>query len=53
LAEVGYGVHLAERLNYLSGDTGRRTRDQVSQVAAPLRGLIKHLAEELATHDKK
>ena len=52
LAEVGYGVHLAGRLNCLSGDVGQRALNQISMVAAPLRGLIKHLTEELATQKK-
>jgi four helix bundle protein len=46
LAEVGYGIHLAERLGYLSGDIARQMHSQLAQTAAPLHGLIKHLAEE-------
>ena len=46
LAEVGYGIHLAERLGYLSGGIAREIDLQVTQTAAPLHGLIKHLAKE-------
>jgi four helix bundle protein len=47
LSEVGYGIHLAERLGYLPPNVARKTRDHISQTAAPLHGLIKHLAYEL------
>ena len=41
LQEVGYFVHVAHRLHYLSDDALQSIEDDIRQVAAPLRGLIK------------
>ncbi|MGH9176111.1 MAG: four helix bundle protein [Vicinamibacterales bacterium] len=40
LAELGYGLHVAERLGYLAKDVTDSMNGRVSQVAAPLHGLI-------------
>lgn len=50
LAEVGYGVHLAQRLGYLSNDVVDSMQRRISQTAAPLHGLIKHLVEQRNAH---
>jgi four helix bundle protein len=41
LAEVGYCMHAAQRLNYIDAATGADCERRVRQVAAPLLGLIK------------
>jgi hypothetical protein len=40
LAEVGYELHLAHRLEYLRDSEYALIRDTLSAVAAPLHGLI-------------
>jgi four helix bundle protein len=46
LAEVGYGLHLARRLGYLSGTHLGEIESVLRQVAAPLHGLVTHLRRE-------
>ena len=41
LAEVGYCLHVAKRLEYVSPDTYARFELNVREVSAPLRGLMK------------
>ena len=41
LAEVGYGVHVAQRLGYLSETVAGELEREISQVGAPLAGLIR------------
>lgn len=41
LAEVGYCLHVAKRLGYVSPETYAQLELRVRQVAAPLRGLMK------------
>ena len=41
LAEVGYCLHIAKRLGYVSPETYEQLELSVRQVAAPLRGLLK------------
>jgi hypothetical protein len=41
LAEVGYCVHVARRLGYLSETVARELEIEVKQVGAPLAGLIR------------
>ena len=41
LAEVGYCLHVAKRLGYVSPETHAQLELRVRQVAAPLRGLMK------------
>ena len=43
LAEVGYCVHVAGRLGYLTGSVAQEIDDQVRQVHAPLAGLIRSI----------
>jgi four helix bundle protein len=40
LGEVGYCVHAARRLGYVSDSVYAKLETEVKQVAAPLRGLI-------------
>ncbi len=40
LAEVGYGLHAAQRLGYISPERYDELELQVRQVAAPLNGLL-------------
>jgi four helix bundle protein len=41
LAERGYCLHVAKRLEYVSGETYARFELAIRQVSAPLRGLMK------------
>jgi len=41
LAEVGYGIHLATRLGYLSAEDSDQITRSVRQTAAPLYGLMR------------
>ncbi|HEY7289393.1 MAG TPA: four helix bundle protein [Vicinamibacterales bacterium] len=45
LAEVGYCIHVANRLGYLNDDDARTIEAQIRQVSAPLAGLIRSLSE--------
>ena len=42
LIEVGYYIHVAERLGYIGQPLRREIESHIRQVAAPLLGLIKH-----------
>ena len=42
LTEVGYYIHAAHRLRYISEATRDRLEAEVRQVASPLLGLIRH-----------
>jgi len=41
LAEVGYCIHVARRLGYLSDAVAKNLEVQIKQVGAPLAGLIR------------
>ena len=41
LAEVGYCVHVAQRLGYLSDDVANELDVEIKRVGAPLAGLIR------------
>jgi four helix bundle protein len=41
LAEVGYCIHVAQRLGYLSKTTATELETEIKQVGAPLAGLIR------------
>ena len=41
LAEVGYCIHVAQRLGYLSETAAKELEIQIKQVGAPLAGLIR------------
>ena len=41
LAEVGYCVHVACRLGYITGDVARILETEIKRVGAPLGGLIR------------
>ena len=41
LAEVGYCIHVAQRLGYLSETAANELETQIKQVGAPLAGLIR------------
>lgn len=43
LAVVGYCLHVAQRLSYITADTHTRFEGALRQVAAPLHGLRRHL----------
>jgi four helix bundle protein len=47
LAEVGYGVHLAGRLGYLSTGQLTEAESEVRRTAAPLHGLVAHWKREV------
>jgi four helix bundle protein len=42
LTEVGYYIHVARRLQYISETTGEGLEREIRQIAAPLLGLIRH-----------
>ena len=48
LAEVGYCLHVAQRLEYVTPQVYERLELQVRQVAAPLRGLMKSEGRQLS-----
>ncbi len=50
LAELGYGVHLAKRLEYLSDAESAKLTTIIGQAAAPLHGLVKRLSREARSH---
>ena len=52
LAEVGYGLHLAGRLGYLSEQQLAEADSLVRQTAAPLHGLIDHLRREVSAQPR-
>jgi four helix bundle protein len=41
LAEVGYCIHVAQRLGYISEDVAQKIEVHIKQVGAPLSGLIR------------
>lgn len=41
LAELGYGLHFAKRVGYLTDADWQRIDEQVRRTAAPLQGLLK------------
>ena len=41
LAEVGYCIHVAQRLGYVTADDASRLEIEIKQVGAPLAGLIR------------
>jgi len=49
LAEVGYCIHVALRLGYISETTAGELESAVKQVSAPLNGLIRSARLNLAT----
>jgi four helix bundle protein len=49
LAEVGYGVHLAARLELLTPSDLAPITAQIAQTAAPLHGLIRHFKRARTT----
>jgi four helix bundle protein len=46
LAEVGYCIHAAHRLEYLSAAEAGKLESEIRRVSAPLRGLMKSLGRE-------
>jgi four helix bundle protein len=46
LAEIGYGVHLASRLGYLSEERKDEIELMIKRTAAPLHGLMRYLKRE-------
>ncbi|HVG72132.1 MAG TPA: four helix bundle protein [Vicinamibacterales bacterium] len=46
LAEVGYCLHVARRLGYMTTEDYQRLELQVRETAAPLRGLMKSAGRE-------
>jgi four helix bundle protein len=49
LVEVGYGVHLATRLEYLPPDVASEVNGAILRTAAPLHGLVAHEKRERAS----
>src|SRR5262245_60675766 len=47
LAEVGYCIHVAKRLGYISDATAGDLESAVKQVSAPLNGLIRSARLEI------
>ena len=47
LAEVGYALHLASRLNYLKSEEYAEIETEISKVASPLHGLIASVREAI------
>ena len=48
LAEVGYCVHIAHRLGYISEDLAIELEKEVNGVGAPLSGLVRSTKTDLA-----
>ena len=48
LAEVGYCVHVAHRLGYLSDDVAAELEREVNGVGAPLAGLVRSTRADVA-----
>lgn len=46
LAEVGYALHVARRVGYLSEDRWAEMDCEVRKVAAPLHGLLKQQSDQ-------
>jgi four helix bundle protein len=51
LAEVGYALHLARRLEYLKSKEYAEMESQLARVAAPLHGLIASVRADLKSGD--
>ena len=51
LAEVGYALHLAHRLEYLNSKQYAEIETQMARVAAPLHGLITSVRADLERSD--
>ena len=49
IAEVGYGLHLARRIEYLKDSDYAKLDEQVRMAAGPLHGLIKSLSKPKKT----
>ena|SRR5437763_606665 len=49
LAEVGYCIHVALRLNYISPSTANGVETQIKMASAPLQGLIRATRAKLGT----
>ena len=45
LAELGYGLHFAKRVGYVSQDEWQAVDLQIRQTAAPLQGLLKQQSQ--------
>jgi four helix bundle protein len=50
LAEVGYGIHMARRLGYLTPSRADEIQETLRRTAAPLHGLIGHFKRERSTN---
>jgi four helix bundle protein len=48
LAEVGYCIHVAQRLGYLSESAAAELETEIRQVGAPLAGLVRSERIEIA-----
>jgi four helix bundle protein len=48
LAEVGYCIHVAQRLGYLSESVAGELETEIKQVGAPLAGLVRSERIEIA-----
>jgi four helix bundle protein len=53
LAEVGYGLHLANRLGYLTPAEREEAQSAVAQTAAPLHGLVAHWKREVTSRRRR
>ena len=47
LAEVGYCIHAAIRLNYISQELAQEIEEEIKKVGAPLAGLIRSTRREI------
>jgi four helix bundle protein len=53
LTEVGYGVHLATRLGYLTAKQAAEWQTMIRKTAAPLHGLAAHEKREATTRGRE
>jgi four helix bundle protein len=47
LAEVGYGIHVAHRLRYISDELLGELEEEINGVGAPLSGLVRSTKADL------
>jgi len=53
LSEVGYGIHAATRLGYLTLDEGSAFEHRVRMVSSPLRGLMARYRERCGVRQSR
>ena len=53
LSEVGYGIHAAARLGYLTPDEGAAFEHKVRMVSSPLRGLMARYRDRASAQSRR